>query len=380
MQYSVVVVMMLVIATAVVMRIISKTLGGKVKESGTVIASFKSKKKAMNVNCPVETLGRILGNFDDNKKRVVREMGFGGLFYLKWLPRQLAFWLCTRVDVSKRCLLTLDGQLFPLDPIQVHCVLGLPYGPRVVPKKVVDQELEDTLWNTYSTTTRCETRGITRKTLVEYLEGPCVDEDEFKKVFLMYVLNVLCSSTCHRIKKQFLHGVSVADNAPLYNWCEFVLDELMKALVQFSKRIYGDDLNFNASSGGCTLFLSCVNVKYRWDHPLKAGDILPSRRKRSKDCADVLNALKTVLNKEGVLEEEPEEVELETNPQNVMRRRKATTDRPIDRDTNLGEGNANDADKSVVNVDVHEAVMANDADKSADVHEVVMGDDELVDV
>uniref|UniRef100_A0A803N986 Ubiquitin-like protease family profile domain-containing protein n=1 Tax=Chenopodium quinoa TaxID=63459 RepID=A0A803N986_CHEQI len=260
----------------------SKTLGGKVKEAGIVIASFKSKKKAMNVNCLVETLGRILGSFDESKQR------------------------------------------------GVHWVLGLPYGPKVVPKKVVNQELEDRLWNTYSTKTTCGTRGITRKTLVQYLEGPCVDEDEFKKVFLMYVLSVLCSSTCHRMKKQFLHGVLVADNAPLYNWCEFVLDELMKALGQFSKRFYGDDLNFNASSGGCTLFLAvfyldrlnrsplkwgefprikvgsrqemnkassadkfdsgdygalgCVNVNYGRDHPLKAGDILPCRSKRSKDC------------------------------------------------------------------------------------------------
>uniref|UniRef100_A0A803MR78 Uncharacterized protein n=1 Tax=Chenopodium quinoa TaxID=63459 RepID=A0A803MR78_CHEQI len=151
----------------------SKTLGGKVKEDGIVIASFKSKKKQEKV-----------------------------------------------------------------------------------PKKVVNQDLEDRLWNTYNTKTTCGTRGITRKTLVQYLEGPCVDEDEFKKVFLMYVLSVLCSSTCHRMKKQFLHSVSVADNAPLYNWCKFVLDELMKALGQFSIRFYGDDLNFNASCGGCTLFLA----------------------------------------------------------------------------------------------------------------------------
>uniref|UniRef100_A0A803MUB9 Uncharacterized protein n=1 Tax=Chenopodium quinoa TaxID=63459 RepID=A0A803MUB9_CHEQI len=208
--------------------------GGKVKEVGIVIASFKSKKKAMNVNCPVETLGPL---------------GVGP-----------SIWSYSSTEEGSE--------------------------PGVGRFK-----------NTYNTKTTCGTRGITRKTLVQYLEGPCVDEDEFKKVFLMYVLSVLCSSTCHRMKKQFLHGVSVADNAPLYNWCEFVLDELMKALGQFSKRFYGDDLNFNASSGGCTLFLA------------------------------VLNALKSVLNVE--LDVEPDEEEVDTNPKNVKRRRMATTDRPV---------------------------------------------------
>ena len=51
----------------------------------------------MNVNCVVETLGRMLADFSDTKKKIVREMGFSGLFFIagKGLPRTLSYWLCT---------------------------------------------------------------------------------------------------------------------------------------------------------------------------------------------------------------------------------------------------------------------------------------------
>uniref|UniRef100_A0A803N920 Uncharacterized protein n=1 Tax=Chenopodium quinoa TaxID=63459 RepID=A0A803N920_CHEQI len=153
---------------------------------------------AMNVTCPVETLGRILGNFEDKKRlsRCVKKM------------LVVCGWTSVSIGPSSGALGLGDS------------IWSTSFTDEGI---VVDPELGDRLWNTYSTTIACETRGITRKTLVEYLEGPCVDDKKFKMVFLMYMLNVMCSSTCHRLKKQFLHGVSVADNAAQYNWCEFVL-------------------------------------------------------------------------------------------------------------------------------------------------------------
>uniref|UniRef100_A0A803MP74 Uncharacterized protein n=1 Tax=Chenopodium quinoa TaxID=63459 RepID=A0A803MP74_CHEQI len=89
----------------------SKSVGGKIKEAGKVIETFQQyEKSSMNVNWPLETFGRVLGKFDETKTRTVREMGFGTLFYAvgKRLPRLLAYWLCTRVDVDKKCLRTTD--------------------------------------------------------------------------------------------------------------------------------------------------------------------------------------------------------------------------------------------------------------------------------
>uniref|UniRef100_A0A803LFU3 Uncharacterized protein n=1 Tax=Chenopodium quinoa TaxID=63459 RepID=A0A803LFU3_CHEQI len=89
-----------------------KSLGGRVKEAGIVVANFElhKKHKAMNVNCPLETFGRVIRRFDKTKTRVVREMGFGTPFYIvgHGLPRTL-----------------------------VHWVFGTPMGDRELPKKAV---------------------------------------------------------------------------------------------------------------------------------------------------------------------------------------------------------------------------------------------------
>lgn len=52
----------------------------------------------------------------------MKEMGFAGLYALvdRQLPRELVYWLATRVDVPSNCLITVDGKKFPFDPVQVH--------------------------------------------------------------------------------------------------------------------------------------------------------------------------------------------------------------------------------------------------------------------
>uniref|UniRef100_A0A803N6D2 Uncharacterized protein n=1 Tax=Chenopodium quinoa TaxID=63459 RepID=A0A803N6D2_CHEQI len=228
----------------------SKSVGGRLKEVGKVIETFQQYEKiSMNVNCPLETFGRVLGKFDETKTQIVRDMGFGTLFYAvgKRLPRQLAYWLCTRV----------------------HWVLDLPHGQRLIPTKVVDQEVEDSLWIKYRTINNSETEGITRKTLIEALEAPS----------------------------------AVASSAKLYNWCSLILDELLHAMASFAKRFYNN--GFAHGSGGCTLFLllmyldrlnkislewneflrlKCLDVSYGGDagHPLKAKDCFLAKRKREE--------------------------------------------------------------------------------------------------
>ncbi|XP_021715861.1 uncharacterized protein LOC110683763 [Chenopodium quinoa] len=235
----------------------SKSVGGRLKEAGKVIETFQQYEKiSMNVNCPLETFGRVLGKFDETKTRIVRDMGFGTLFYAigKRLPRQLAYWLCTRVDVDKKCLRMTDGIVNPFSSIQVHWVLGIPHGRRPVPTKVVDQEVEDSFWIKYRTIYNSRTEGITRKTFIEALEAPCTDEDKFRQLFVLLMLNTLCSTTCHRMKKKHLHAAAVASSAKLYNWCSLILAELLHAMTSFSKRFNNN--GFSHGSGGCTLFLS----------------------------------------------------------------------------------------------------------------------------
>ncbi|XP_021736040.1 uncharacterized protein LOC110702612 [Chenopodium quinoa] len=97
--------------------------GGKMKENGKVIQRMKEElKRPENINCRVEDFGMILNEFCEKKRKIVEEMGFSGLFGLvdRQLPRELCYWLATRVDVPSYCLVTPDGLEFTFDPIQVH--------------------------------------------------------------------------------------------------------------------------------------------------------------------------------------------------------------------------------------------------------------------
>uniref|UniRef100_A0A803LVX9 Uncharacterized protein n=1 Tax=Chenopodium quinoa TaxID=63459 RepID=A0A803LVX9_CHEQI len=235
----------------------SKSVGGQVKEASKVIATFYEHKKAMsNVNCAIETLGRVVVTFNKTKRGTVTKIGFGKLLYAseKSLPRHLSYWISTRLDVKNKMLVAVDGQQIRLNAIQVHWVLGLPKGNKALPIKVVDKALKDHLYDKYITPMGRNTTGIYRSTLVQVVEAPLVDEGEFKKVFVMLVLNILCSTTCHRVIKKQMRLFVLADKAEKYDWCTVVLDELLHALGSFSKRFYAK--GWAPCLGGCTYFLS----------------------------------------------------------------------------------------------------------------------------
>ncbi|XP_021764608.1 uncharacterized protein LOC110729198 [Chenopodium quinoa] len=165
--------------------------GGKMKQLGKVIERSKEERtRPENVNCRVEMFGMILNDFCYKKRKLVKEMGFAGLFGLidRRLPRELAYWLGTRVDVPNNCLVTPDGLEFTFDPIQVHLVLGIPMGSLLVPKDVVTEQMKNfvkVVVTQFSTTTPSNVQGIPRKNLVEAVSGPLENVDEFKVAFLL---------------------------------------------------------------------------------------------------------------------------------------------------------------------------------------------------
>ena len=101
-------------------------------------------KQQPNIVCRVEAFGRVVEHFDDRRRRWVVEMGFGGLLHMVGLSlqRTLCYWLMTRVDPIKETILLNDGHEYSLQPSQLRWVLGLPLGPRVIPRKSVDEKMK----------------------------------------------------------------------------------------------------------------------------------------------------------------------------------------------------------------------------------------------
>ena len=74
----------------------------------------------------------MINVLDETRVMTVKGMGFGGLLGIKlnFLPRQLCYWLMSRIAHDA---LVIGDMEFPLCPIQVNCVLGLPTRPLQVP-------------------------------------------------------------------------------------------------------------------------------------------------------------------------------------------------------------------------------------------------------
>ncbi|XP_021714741.1 uncharacterized protein LOC110682724 isoform X1 [Chenopodium quinoa] len=115
----------------------SLSLGGFVKAKGQVINHyFAALRRPPNMTCRVQSIGRICQKFDERRKRWVCDMGFGGLLHFAshmHLPRQLAYWIMTRIDPINRCLIGTNGRSIYFSKNQVHWILGIPNGEKPVP-------------------------------------------------------------------------------------------------------------------------------------------------------------------------------------------------------------------------------------------------------
>ncbi|XP_021714845.1 uncharacterized protein LOC110682806 [Chenopodium quinoa] len=237
------------------------TFGRLVKARGEVLKQYAiGTSKAPNLTCRIESFGRICQKFDGRRRRWVTKMGFGGLLHLAalgmQLPRQLAYWLLTRVDPVSKTLISPDGKEFSLSPNQVYWVLGIPNGGKPVPtKKNMTSEIKDrvdALLREYGSSweTRCSryegrvyiSKGISVNHMVmERLEGEWNDgeEAEFKTLFLLLSLHmVLCPTQSPRISADLVPALTYAQECIDFDWCGLVVSKLLCSVATFARTFY----------------------------------------------------------------------------------------------------------------------------------------------
>ena len=170
------------------------------KDEQVVLAVQKDKCNGSqpNVNCRIEIFGKIVNSFDDRKRTWVHDMGFQGLLYLggKGLPRNLCYWLMTRVDPFRKVLILPGCGDYPLSKNQVHWVLGIPVGDKCVPKRVKNNVMKmkyDDVVRTYQKVFAGGTKGIPMPEVICTVEGHCSLEDEAKfKIAFFDSVSLLC--------------------------------------------------------------------------------------------------------------------------------------------------------------------------------------------
>ncbi|KMT07805.1 hypothetical protein BVRB_6g146180 [Beta vulgaris subsp. vulgaris] len=248
--------------------------GGQVKLRAEVVKTQLDKCNGShpNVNCRVETLGRIVGGFDDLKIKWVREMGFEGILHLKRkrLPRSLCYWIMSLFDPFNKVLILPGGVEYPLGKSQVYWILGIPHGPRKVPMVARSEGMKMAVKNIrerYATDV-----GVPLVKVIDVVEGSvCVDQEhEFKTAFLMLLLgNFLFPTTCRRLESKLVAVCIVAMDAVNYDWFSLVLDKLVEHGCHFSEKFYKD--GYAKGCGGCTYFLAIIYLDRLNRRPLNWG-------------------------------------------------------------------------------------------------------------
>ncbi|XP_021740751.1 uncharacterized protein LOC110707037 isoform X1 [Chenopodium quinoa] len=256
----------------------SLTLGGCVKRKGEVLQRHaKATSRPANTSCRVESFGRICQKLDQQRKGWVCEMGFDGLLKIGEinLPRQLAYWLMTRIDPFNCTLTSREGRVFKLSQNQVHWVLGIPNGGLPVPtyetmgsemfervKSIMDRYGKT--WKTKSSTTGREYifEGIqVNADLIARVEGQWEDDqaEEFKTVFLLLALEMLlCPNQSSRLAADLVPSLTCASKAAQYDWCSLVLKKLMNSVAMFARRFYSS--GYASGCAGCLIYIVVCDI------------------------------------------------------------------------------------------------------------------------
>lgn len=152
---------------------------------------------------------------------------------------------------------------YPLSSAQVNWVLGIPASKKVVLS--AENAENHSVWS-YLRETYCKrvdsgvagrkrTEGIPRSTIMRLVEDETDDELNFKRGFLMIILcDLLCPTTCHRLSIALFPAIWVAMNAVGYDWCTFVVDQLVLAIARFARRFYRH--GYALGCGSCMFFLA----------------------------------------------------------------------------------------------------------------------------
>ncbi|XP_021727891.1 uncharacterized protein LOC110695002 [Chenopodium quinoa] len=229
------------------------TYGGLVKARGEVMLELATgRRRPHNMSCQIDSFGRICQKFDDRRRRWVCEMGFGGILQLAFnmqLPRQLAYWLMTRIDPLRKMLITPDGVEFRLSKKQVRWVLGIPMGTRSVPStktmSVEDREKVQRILLKYGKAWESNGQrgrvymsvGIPLSSeMMDRLEGHFdgSEEEEFKTFLIIALEMVLCPTKSARLAADLLPAIGCAMEANEYDWCGLVLSKFIGSVSSFA--------------------------------------------------------------------------------------------------------------------------------------------------
>ncbi|RYR46822.1 hypothetical protein Ahy_A07g032660 [Arachis hypogaea] len=170
-------------------------------------------KKIKDLRCSTRLLNEKFQHMSEEKKAIVRELGFDGLMHIPpmYLPHKLLKELAYSFNVVRNRLDIQYSEL-TINPENIRAALGL---------------------NAFEVFRRFQDKTL--KNLTDEMMDIGVDTDEdrliFKRIFIIYIqMAFLLPTMINKVSPVHMHPIFYLDNIREWNWGSHVLEFIIKGI------------------------------------------------------------------------------------------------------------------------------------------------------
>ncbi|RYR26181.1 hypothetical protein Ahy_B02g060355 [Arachis hypogaea] len=208
------------------------------KQSNNTQQKMAARNKTKDLKCATHLLSDKFRNMTEEKKAIVRDLGFGGLMHIPPLrvDHQLLRELANNFKLGENRLKTGYGS-FQITPKTIGDALGINATGNLFPEKVEYKQLSDDDKIIYR-----RFQGKTLKSLTdEMMEIGVGNEEErlmFKRIFILYIqMAFLLPTTINKISPVHLAPIFKMDGISERNWGGgHVLTFLIKGITDYQEK------------------------------------------------------------------------------------------------------------------------------------------------
>ncbi|XP_072084108.1 uncharacterized protein [Arachis hypogaea] len=213
----------------------------KTKRSKYTQHKMAARNQTKDLKCATHLLSDKFRNMAEEKKAIVRDLGFGGLMHVPPLrvDHQLLRELANNFKLGENKLKTGYGS-FQITPKTIGDALGINATGNLFPEKVEYKQLYKQLSDDDKIIYR-RFQGKTLKSLTdEMMEIGVGSEEErlmFKRIFILYIqMAFLLPTTINKISPVHLAPIFKMDGISERNWGAHVLTFLIKGITDYQDK------------------------------------------------------------------------------------------------------------------------------------------------
>ncbi|RYR49824.1 hypothetical protein Ahy_A07g036342 isoform B [Arachis hypogaea] len=209
----------------------------KKKQTKNTQQKMAARNQTKDLKCATHLLNDKFRNMTEEKKAIVRDLGFGGLMHIPPLrvDHQLLRELANNFKLGENKLKTGYGS-FHITPKKIGDALGINATGDLFPEKVDYKKLSDDDKIIYR-----RFQGKTLKSLTdEMMEIGVGNEEErlmFKRIFILYIqMAFLLPTTINKISPVHLVPIFKMDGIEERNWGGHVLTFMIKGITDYQEK------------------------------------------------------------------------------------------------------------------------------------------------